>query len=843
MSVTLVTLTGDVGNLLGIDFVTQTPAHRRTTAWVESNAPLDRIVDTDTGKVRLGTARAKVNPNGTFSFVGLVATGSADTNLEDSENLQYTVHVKAPSNSDPNGMITHVFGPYSVAEDADLSELEPEQALTATYQSAFMTQVDAILAQMVSLSEIDTSDSLVAGLIENNLLGPLTRAALSDAFVARYGPGISPFHFGALGDGSDDAVPLQAFWDYVCANDVGTANISGDFVTSVGLVVDSPATKKFAGTFQITAEPGSTGAVLLTLDNCASTDWDTIVAEGTAGAVSNYAAKTWQVGVLCTGGTSRANFRRIQGGNFSAFLLAGYGGNSSANNYGVVKAHDCGSGVRNGSTFYGLNVTVSNPVNSGSSGSTAQSCVLDVDVLPPSWVLDGDYGAIDDAPYLIRIPDANNPTGYRLHYITAVNVGASKITVFPWVDPATTGVDCDYVWGGALYVHGADSNVSSAVLLDAMRCGIGLSQASLYAPKVGAIITQACGAGIMYGRVPNGAVLGGRMSPYCETNIEDIVMLSRPGGANVYGWIDSEYAVALDKCYNIGAPKVSTTFLESDSFRGFDGFSFGYRGKNMRWEKRPGTPASTQNITLDRPDMQLALYGNSFTINVTLDSQINRLMGYDTVQFVVANTSGGAPSGSVTFPAPSGYTINGGSSDVVFSGLLAATRFIYRFDVANANVIVFQVFAAIPSLFAYKPSDTTRNNTNTLADDPHLTLAVEANTVYEMEALLFGDATTTADMKFGFTGPSGATLHWASGSGAVNASSSGSALDQARKTLAQSAVWGGIGAASVWAARPQGTLIVGGTAGGFTMQWAQNTAEVSDAILREGSRLTLTPIA
>lgn len=168
MAVTLATLSGDVGNLIGADFFPQTPAHRRTKVWVRSNTTLQRIVDTDTGKIHIGIARAKVQTDGTFAFADLVATGSADTNLDDSGDLQYTVYVKAPSDSDSSSRdVVHVFGPYPVTEDADISELEPVAGVDASYASELLAEMQALRDEVVDISGISTSDGVITAIDAN----------------------------------------------------------------------------------------------------------------------------------------------------------------------------------------------------------------------------------------------------------------------------------------------------------------------------------------------------------------------------------------------------------------------------------------------------------------------------------------------------------------------------------------------------------------------------------------------------------------------------------------------------------------------------------------------------
>lgn len=509
-----------------------------------------------------------------------------------------------------------------------------------------------------------------------------------------FGLGLSPYSFGAVGDGvADDGPAFQAFLNYVTANDVGVGYVGGVFRSSLPLTMGAALTKSFVGKTDITFF-GTGGVVGLTIGGWANGFWQHLRLFGPSSGTTNYTSKTWHTGLYLTNGTARSQFNKIEGGNWSFSLIATADApaNTTANDFGNIRAQDCGSGHRtaSGSTRYGLTTTWSNPVNNGSSGSNAQSTVIDVATLPPQFIIDGFHGAVGSAPYMIRITDNLGKT--RLHYIQSVDVPNSKLTIFPWVDPATTPTLADYQWGGALYTKGSDSNVQSFTMIDAVRCGSALVVASLYGPVGKRIISQFTGAAVVLGSSPSSALLGSHLSGlYYENNMEDFIYVSRPNSSNVYNYIDSDYALNLDKTYVVSAPRVSTTFLESPTSQGFGGTVFAIRGRLYNFEKtsRNGSYGATQTIVLNRPDMQVPLYGSTFTINVTLDLGIHRLFGYDTVQFIVASTAGGAPSGSITFNAPAGYTINGGAGPVVFSGLTVPTRFVYRFDTVAMNVVVF----------------------------------------------------------------------------------------------------------------------------------------------------------
>lgn len=186
MAVTLIDITGDVGNLVGVDF-DPTPI---TKVWIEANA--DFLVDTANNQVRLGTAHATVASNGSFTFEDLIATDSDDV---DPVEFQYRIWVDYRSLT-TRQRVKKNFGWFSVSATSDLTDLVEEQFVDPTWMTTatqtlqdLVDQGTDLLAAQVTLSGISTTDSAVAGLISNALVGPLTNAALSDAYVPKTAAG------------------------------------------------------------------------------------------------------------------------------------------------------------------------------------------------------------------------------------------------------------------------------------------------------------------------------------------------------------------------------------------------------------------------------------------------------------------------------------------------------------------------------------------------------------------------------------------------------------------------------------------------------------------------------
>lgn len=125
---------------------------------------------------------------------------------------------------------------------------------------------------------------------------------------------------------------------------------------------------------------------------------------------------------------------------------------------------------------------------------------------------------------------------------------------------------------------------------------------------------------------------------------------------------------------------------------------------------------------------------------------------------------------------------------------------------------------------AIKAGATSRNTTVTPAADPDLVVAVEANSRYDVTAVV-GWTNGGGGFRVDFTGPSGATMLWVDNDGSV-ASAIGTDLTFS-VTVGTSL---------------RGTLVTSGTAGNLTLRWAQNTSNAADTTLLAGCSLLATRI-
>lgn len=138
-----------------------------------------------------------------------------------------------------------------------------------------------------------------------------------------------------------------------------------------------------------------------------------------------------------------------------------------------------------------------------------------------------------------------------------------------------------------------------------------------------------------------------------------------------------------------------------------------------------------------------------------------------------------------------------------------------------------------------KSGNTSRSSVTSIAADPHLTFAVVPGT-YKIDAVVFYDADSAADLKLGWIAPASTTGTWWPGGS-----------DSSNTTQAATARWGavtdigtgtlpvaGIGAGTVVTCRPVGTAVIT-TAGTLALAWAQNASSATATTVRQFSWLSL----
>lgn len=137
-----------------------------------------------------------------------------------------------------------------------------------------------------------------------------------------------------------------------------------------------------------------------------------------------------------------------------------------------------------------------------------------------------------------------------------------------------------------------------------------------------------------------------------------------------------------------------------------------------------------------------------------------------------------------------------------------------------------------------KVSTQIVNNSTTLVNDTELSWPLSANAEYCLDLYIINTSTATADFKFKFTLPAGATCVWSAiyydpGTSAVTLGSG--------FTGATTAVNNGLAGPVLTAVHM--SIVTSATTGSITLQWAQNVAVVTDTSVSAGSYGTLQRIS
>jgi len=130
-----------------------------------------------------------------------------------------------------------------------------------------------------------------------------------------------------------------------------------------------------------------------------------------------------------------------------------------------------------------------------------------------------------------------------------------------------------------------------------------------------------------------------------------------------------------------------------------------------------------------------------------------------------------------------------------------------------------------------KTVDQIVNNSTTLQDDDELLFTPNINTTYHGILLIIYNSSVNADFKSAFSLPAGAVGEWLDN----NALWRISAQVYANITTAFGISGSGVGLPR--ASSQHFVIKMGATAGDCNFQWCQNTLEVSDTIVEEGSLL------
>lgn len=466
---------------------------------------------------------------------------------------------------------------------------------------------------------------------------------------------VTPYDFGAVGDGvADDTVALQRFANYIMSNNTKTPFMIGVFkVTSkISFVGTASAVSVINCQCRINASFTAEDEIIL----FSGWNFGTLAGSFTiyGGGGSSWSSRKNGVGILIS------NCARLNSEVIFVQYAKYYGvknvGTTSLNKFALVSTRFCGS---HGAT--GVNLTVSAATNSGSSGSIGQRTALTVDTVP-NYIEPGISMCI---------------IGSGLYFIMATDPVNSTITVYPWIDNTVSfPANLDLLVGGGFYAAGGDASCISIGTLDAIQCGIGIYNRSLYMTSVDNAVLQSNGVGFVLGASLTSGSRGGQCAlSYYEGNSFDIVKLTSDDSGYIFG---SARVIDYAKCLSF-APRLSTNDFAFSSTV-LNGMSLAGLTPSHDFAAGGGTSPITATTT-PAPMSFYNISRNSQTLNLTMDKNLNRLFGYGSM-FIMAEGTGPNlnPTGTYTFNPPTGGTINGGAVNTPLnvSGMTYPTLFHVR---------------------------------------------------------------------------------------------------------------------------------------------------------------------
>ncbi len=144
------------------------------------------------------------------------------------------------------------------------------------------------------------------------------------------------------------------------------------------------------------------------------------------------------------------------------------------------------------------------------------------------------------------------------------------------------------------------------------------------------------------------------------------------------------------------------------------------------------------------------------------------------------------------------------------------------------------------SLFAmaYKSANQTMTPSSTaLQNVTDLVIAMPTAGTFSFRGVIYYDTSATADIKFAFTIPAGATMRWSINGPALAGGTTGDGTYSTTTASDGAVSYGGGGAATVLAAQLEGEYVAGGTAGNLQFRAAQSTSDPSNTIVVARSRI------
>lgn len=454
-----------------------------------------------------------------------------------------------------------------------------------------------------------------------------------------------------------DAAPnLQAFFNHISENNVGTAYCSGDFYVKSDIILGGAGgtlTKSIVGFLKITYDSTAPDIdTILTIQAGTNLTWSGFIDVSCNSRNSlSYEFRKVRNGIQLGGAYANTHFTIdgifVENGAKEFGLIVG--NLATGTNIGKIRSSRAGSGYE--VSGYVPSLYSNFTVDTTNSGTTNQYSIISVDTVP------------DVSSKIPLMCDINEQLYYVLERPDVA--GAGKYKIFPALPNDISTLRARWVFGGGTYVNGSDASVINLGNISSSTCSVSLHLSSLYPPNITSLTTQGNYCGLILGNSLTAGFVGGSLGEiYCEALKLHVVQLSRTG---ISFPILNNVSLNFAKCFNLGNWRLSNGTMSNN-----------YKLGITTLVDSNYTPAqkvsSSTSIDVDMNSFESHILSRGTdtanrAINLVMSGgNALRLFQHFTKTLVIESPSG-VFNGTVTFTPPAGVTLNGGTSSIQYTGV------------------------------------------------------------------------------------------------------------------------------------------------------------------------------
>ena len=315
------------------------------------------------------------------------------------------------------------------------------------------------------------------------------------------------------------------------------------------------------------------------------------------------------------------------------------------------------------------------------------------------------------------LTDCNTYVYYngQVSKITVIDRPSSTITFQPHIPDPAVPEKLLYIWGGGISTEGSDAASIKIGQMSVLGSGIALEHESMYSCSVESFNSEYCGIGLVEAGLVGGVNL---VNQYIEGGHADYV--TNAASARSFGSTSMLHGKPLnfDRMHFLTFGRKANG-KQLENYGGLGGVQMVQAGikHSVASNKYPNNFINGVNTSIDfnKPhSTSVFTIGGSSSYNFVFEAiqpEMNDLFCYDSQELIVFGISENNAPISVTIKPLDGYTLNGGTSDIVYSNFKAAAHFAFFLNVASKDISISLLnkgdvnFSAPPSPAPYASLD------------------------------------------------------------------------------------------------------------------------------------------